>query len=120
METFDDILTSVLKSIEDNPSANVDEVITTKMDEMGLSDEGKKILAETNAHLEGFEAAYQSLKAAKDKGNTRTQWLQEEVYKIGEKNNLTDEQKEKLIQDIATQATESIIDTTLNAEKESL
>ena len=117
METFDDILTSVLKSIEDNPSANVEEVITTKMAEMGLSDEGEKILAETNAHLKGFEAAYQSLKAAKDKGETRTQWLQEEVYKIGEKNQLTDEQKEQLINDLATQ-TESIIETTLNSEKE--
>ncbi len=120
METFDDILTSVLKSVEDNPSANVEEVIAAKMAEMGLSDEGEKLLAETNAHLDSFEEAYQSLKAAKKQGETRTQWLQEEIYKIGQKNHLTEEQTEQLIQDIATQATESIIDTTLNAEKESL
>ena len=43
MKSFNEILASILKSIENNPSSNIDEVIASKMSELGLSAEGQKI-----------------------------------------------------------------------------
>lgn len=42
MKSFDEILTSILKSIGSNPSSNINEVIASKMSELGLSAEGQK------------------------------------------------------------------------------
>ena len=40
MNSFDEILTSILKTIEENPSADIDQLIAAKMAEMGLSEKG--------------------------------------------------------------------------------
>ena len=112
MESFDSILASILKSIEDNPSSNVDEVIAAKMSELGLSEEGQTTLAETNACLEAYHEMYSNLQAAKAEGATRNQWVQEELLQIANKHNLSDEQAEQLVADVA-KACEEGLKTTL-------
>ena len=112
MESFDSILASILKSIEDNPSSNVDEVIAAKMTELGLSAEGQATLAETNACLEAYHEMYSKLQAAKAEGESRNSWVQEELLQIANKHNLSDEQAEQLVADVA-KACEEGLKTTL-------
>ena len=101
MNTFEEILTSMLKAVEENPSANVDDVIAAKVAELGLSPEGMKTLEETNSYLEAYDEMYQKLQAAKAEGESRSAWIQDELLSIGDKYNLTDEQKEALIGSIS-------------------
>lgn len=112
MESFDSILASILKSIEGNPSSNVDEVIAAKMSELGLSAEGQATLAETNACLEAYHEMYSKLQAAKAEGESRNSWVQEELLQIANKHNLSDEQAEQLAADVA-KACEEGLKTTL-------
>ncbi len=113
MNTFDEILNSILKSIEDNPSIDVDEVIAQKMSEMGISDESKKTLSETNSYLEAYDEMYAKLQAAKAEGDTRREWVQEELLSIADRHHLSEEQKEKLFSDI-TSACDNSLKTTIS------
>ena len=113
MESFDDILTSLLKSVESAPSSNVDEVIASKMKEFGLSEEGQKILDETNSYLVAFHEAYHDLQDAKKRGETGNSWMQGKLIGIAQKHELSDEQTEKLVEDIAEVCKEGF-ETTLN------
>lgn len=102
METFDEILTSILKSVESNPSLDIDEVIAQKMSELGLSEEGQKKLAETNSHLEAYDKKFSELQAAKADGDSRSSWVQDELLSIARKHGLSEEQTEQLITDVST------------------
>ena len=112
MESFDSILASILKFMEENPSSDVDEVIATKMSELGLSAEGQATLAETNACLEAYQEMFLKLQAAKKEGESRNSWVQEELLQIANKHNLSDEQAEQLVADVA-KACEEGLKTTL-------
>ena len=112
MESFDSILTTILKSIESNPNQNVDEVIASKMSELGLSAEGQKKVEETNAYLEAFNEMFAKLQTAKLKGESRNSWVQDELFLIADKHHLSDEQKEQFIADVAA-ACENGLKTTL-------
>ena len=102
-ETFDTILTSILKAIEENPSANIDELIKIKTTELGLSQEGQEKLDETNAYLEAYDEVYKRLQAAKEEGTVSYKWLQNELLSIGDKYNLSDENKEMLIESVSAE-----------------
>ena len=112
MESFDNILTSILKSIESNPNQDVDEVIASKMTELGLSTEGQKKLEETNSYLEAFNEMLSKLQAAKQEGESRNSWVQGELLLIADKHHLSDEQKEQFIADVAA-ACDNGLKTTL-------
>lgn len=112
MKSFDEILTSILKSIESNPSSNIDEVIASKMSELGLSAEGQKILAETNSYLEAYDEMLTKLQAAKADGYSRSAWVQDELIKIANKNGLSEEQTEQFIANVAA-ACDNGLKTTL-------
>ena len=112
MESFDSILTTILKSIESNPNQDVDEVIASKMSELGLSAEGQKKLEETNSYLEAFNEMFAKLQAAKQDGESRNSWVQDELLLIADKHHLSDEQKEQFIADVAA-ACEKGLKTTL-------
>ena len=101
-ETFDDILTSVLKAIESNPDLDVDEVIASKMSELGLSAEGQKKLTETNSYLEAYEEMFAKLQAAKAEGESRSSWIQDELLLIANKYGLSESQTEQLVTDVAS------------------
>ncbi len=116
MQTFDEILSSILKAIESNPTMNVDDVIAAKMQELGLSAEGQKTLAETNAYLDAYNEMYAKLQAAKAEGETRASWVQDEMLQIADKHNLSDEQKQQLISDIAAQCEEGLNKTLTEGE----
>lgn len=116
MNKFDETLSSILKLIEENPAADIDELVAAKMSELGVSAEAMKTLKETNSYLEAYDEMYSRLKAAQNEGKTRVVWVQNELWKIAEKHHLTDEQKEQLCSDMAS-ACEDSLKTTLEEGK---
>lgn len=118
MNTFDEILTSILNTVEEDPTANIDELLATKLSELGISEEGMKTFQETSSYLEAYNEMYAKLQAAKeaDEYLTRNEWLQNELLAIADKHQLTDEQKEQLISDISTQCEDSLKSTIESGE----
>lgn len=116
MKSFDEILTSILKEIEENPTANIDELLAVKISELGISEEGMKTFQETSKSLESFDEMFAELQVAKSKGDTRSEWVQEQILNIGDKHQLTDEQKEQLITDIASVSEKNLESTLVGRE----
>ena len=107
-QTFEEILDSLLKAYEKGGGRDMDAIIADKIKELGLSKEGNKTLSETNSYLEAYEEMYQKLK---ESGKPRTQWLQEELYRIAKSHNLSDEQTEQLMADFASECGNSLNET---------
>ena len=61
MNSFDEILSSMLNIVEENPSADIDALLASKLSELGLSDKGMKTLSETNSVLEAYDEMYRKL-----------------------------------------------------------
>lgn len=119
MNSFDEILSSILISIEEDPSANIDDLLAKKMNELGLSEEGIKTLAETNSYLETYHETYLKLQKAKsdeDEPATRDEWLQTEILNVADKHNLTDDQKEQLVSELSSACRESLNSTITKGE----
>lgn len=108
MNTFDEILKSILKTVEDNPTANIDGLLAAKMTELGISAENKKLQQETSRYIDAFDEMNKKLQEAKDQGVTRKQWIQDEIIAIADKHQLNDEQKEQLFNSLAHGFNDSI------------
>ena len=113
MDEFDKILDSILDEIEKNPTSDVDKIIATKMNELGLSEQGKALLSDTNNYLNAYDEAYAKLQQAKENGETRISWVQKSLLEIAKANNLSDEQAEQLLADWATES-EKVLNKTKN------
>ena len=49
---------------------------------MGVSEEGKALLSETNEYIDGFAEKMAALQDAKEEGKSRKQWMLEEMDRI--------------------------------------
>lgn len=81
-QNFEDILTSMLEQLDENPNQDVDTLIKDECEKMGVSEEGKALLAETNEYIDGFAEKMASLQKAKEDGKSRKQWMLEEMDRI--------------------------------------
>lgn len=52
-QTFDEILTSMLEQLENNPDQDIDVLVKDECERMGVSKEGKALLSETNEYIDG-------------------------------------------------------------------
>lgn len=93
MATYQEILKSLLEAVAENPNSNIDELLTKKALEYGLSEKEIEELSSANSLIDKFESKNQELVEARKNGMTRESFL------YGEINNLTDgkEDKEKEI-----------------------
>ena len=93
MATYKEILKSLLEAVAENPNSNIDELLTKKALEYGLSKKEIEELSSANSLIDKFESKNQELVEARKNGMTRESFL------YGEINNLTDgkEDKEKEI-----------------------
>lgn len=85
--TFEDILTSLLESYENNPEQNVESFIESKCKEFNLTDEQVKTIKEANEYLDGFAAMGESLSEARVEGKSRKRWVLETVDAVAEDRN---------------------------------
>lgn len=81
-QNFEEILTSMLERLEENPNQDVNALIKDECEKMGVSEEGKALLAETNEYIDGFAERMASLQEAKEDGKSRKQWMLEEMDRI--------------------------------------
>ncbi len=81
-KNFDEILTSMLEQLENNPDQDIDVLVKDECEKMGVSEEGKALLSETNEYIDGFAERMASLQKAKEDGKSRKQWMLEEMDRI--------------------------------------
>ncbi len=65
METFEEILASYLEAFEQHPDQDVEQLITKKTTERGLSNKGRALLQETNVYLDDFQQKVEEIADAK-------------------------------------------------------
>ena len=114
-QTFDEILTSMLEQLENNPNQDIDVLVKDECEKMGVSEEGKALLSETNEYIDGFAERMVSLQKAKENGKSRKQWMLEEMDRILEGR---DEQEKAEIVSAISDAGENVNNETLTNEED--
>ena len=115
LQTFDEILTSMLEQLENNPDQDVDVLVKDECEKMGVSEEGKALLSETNEYIDGFAEKMAALQKAKEEGRSRKQWMLEEMDRILEGR---DEQEKADIVSAISDAGENVNNETLKEEED--
>ena len=114
-KNFEDILTSMLERLDENPDQDVNALIKDECEKMGVSDEGKALLSETNGYIDGFAERMASLQKAKEEGRSRKQWMLAEMDRILEGR---DEQEKAEIVSAISDAGENVNNETLKEEED--
>lgn len=114
-QNFEEILTSMLEQWDENPDQDVNVLIEKECEKMGVSENGKALLSETNEYIESFAANMASLQAAKEKGVSRRQWLLTELDRVLEGR---DEAEKAKIVSAISDTTEKVNEETLTKEEE--
>lgn len=114
-QTFDEILTSMLEQLENNPNQDIDVLVKDECEKMGVSEEGKALLSETNEYIDGFAERMASLQKAKENGKSRKQWMLAEMDRIMEGR---DEQEKAEIVSAISDAGENVNNETLTNEED--
>lgn len=114
-QTFEDILTSMLEQLENNPNQDIDVLVKDECKKMGVSEEGKALLSETNEYIDGFAERMASLQKAKENGKSRKQWMLAEMDRIMEGR---DEQEKAEIVSAISDAGENVNNETLTNEED--
>ena len=112
---FDEILTSMLEQLENNPDQDIDVLVKDECEKMGVSEEGKALLSETNEYIDGFAEKMAALQKAKEEGKSRKQWVLEEMDRIMEGR---DEQEKAEIVSAISDAGENVNNETLTNEED--
>ena len=81
-KSFDEILTSMLEQLDNNPDLDIDVLVKDECEKIGVSEEGKALLSETNEYIDGFAEKMAALQKAKEEGKSRKQWVLEEMDRI--------------------------------------
>lgn len=114
-QTFDEILTSMLEQLENNPDQDIDVLVKDECERMGVSKEGKALLSETNEYIDGFAEKMAALQTAKEDGKSRKQWMLEKMDRILEGR---DEQEKAEIVSAISDAGENVNNETLKEEED--
>ena len=114
-QSFEDILTSMLEQLENNPDQDIDVLVKDECEKMGVSEEGKALLSETNEYIDGFAERMASLQKAKENGKSRKQWMLAEMDRILEGR---DEQEKAEIVSAISDAGENVNNETLKEEED--
>lgn len=114
-QTFEDILTSMLEQLENNLNQDIDVLVKDECEKMGVSEEGKALLSETNEYIDGFAERMASLQKAKENGKSRKQWMLAEMDRILEGR---DEQEKAEIVSAISDAGENVNNETLTNEED--
>ena len=114
-KSFDEILTLMLEQLENNPDQDIDVLVKDECEKMGVSDEGKALLTETNEYIDGFAERMASLQKAKENGKSRKQWMLAEMDRIMEGR---DEHEKAEIVSAISDAGENVNNETLTNEED--
>lgn len=115
LQTFDEILISMLEQLENNPDQDIDVLVKDECEKMGVSEKGKALLSETNEYIDGFAEKMAALQKAKEEGRSRKQWMLAEMDRILEGR---DEQEKAEIVSAISDAGENVNNETLKDEED--
>ena len=114
-KSFDEILTSMLEQLENNPDQDIEVLVKGECEKMGVSEESMALLSETNEYIDDFAEKMTALQKAKEEGKSRKQWMLEEMDRILEGR---DEQEKAEIVSAISDAGENVNNETLNEEED--
>ena len=114
-QNFEEILTSMLERLDENPDQDVNVLIQDECEKMGVSDGGKALLTETNEYIDAFAERMASLQKAKEDGKSRKQWMLEEMDRIMDGR---DEAEKAQIASAISDAGENVNNDTLTNEED--
>ena len=114
-KNFDEILTSMLEQLENNPDQDIEVMVKDECEKMGVSEKGKALLSETNEYIDGFAEKMTTLQKAKEEGKSRKQWMLEEMDRILEG---CEEQEKAEIVSAISDAGENVNNETLTNEED--
>ena len=114
-KNFDEILTSMLEQLENNPDQDIDVLVKGECEKMGVSEESMALLSETNEYIDDFAEKMTALQKTKEEGKSRKQWMLEEMDRILEGR---DEQEKAEIVSAISDAGENVNNETLNDEED--
>ena len=114
-KNFEDILTSMLEQLENNPDQDIDVLVKDECEKMGVSEKGKALLSETNEYSDGFAEKMAALQKAKEEGRSRKQWMLAEMDRILDGR---DEQEKAEIVSAISDAGENVNNETLKEEED--
>ena len=109
-QTFDFILTSLLKAYESNSTQNIDEWIAEQCKDANLPEELVAMLKETNMYINAFSENATSLEKAKVEEKSRKRWILEKLDCIMEER--SEEEKAQVISTISETNEKMIEETT--------
>ena len=102
-------------SNKNNPDQDIEVLVKDECERMGVSEEGKALLSETNEYIDGFAERMASLQKAKEEGRSRKQWMLAEMDRILEGR---DEQEKAEIVSAISDAGENVNNETLKEEED--
>lgn len=105
----------MLEQLENNPDQDIDVLVKDECEKIGVSEEGKTLLSETNEYIDGFAERMASLQKAKEEGRSRKQWMLAEMDRILEGR---DEQEKAEIVSAISDAGENVNNETLKEEED--
>ena len=105
----------MLEQLENNPDQDIDVLVKSECEKMGVSEESMALLSETNEDIDGFAERMAALQKAKEEGKSRKQWMLEEMDRILEGR---DEQEKAEIVSAISDAGENVNNETLNDEED--
>ena len=114
-KSFEDILTSMLEQLENNPDLDIEVLVKDECEKMGVSEKGKALLSETNEYIDGFAEKMAALQKAKEEGRSRKQWMLAEMDRILDGR---DEQGKAEIVSAISDAGENVNNETLKDEED--
>lgn len=114
-QNFEEILAGMLEQLENNPNQDIDALVKDECEKLGVSEEAKALLSETNEYIDGFAEKFASLQNAKREGKSRERWVQEEMDNIMEGR---DEVEKAKIVSAISEASENVNTDTLTNEED--
>ena len=112
--TFDNVLSSLLEQLETNPGQDIDTLISKECEKLGVSQEARKLITETNNLIDGFAEKMDSLQNAKKQGTSRKEWLLKQLDEVMEGK---DESEKAKIVSAMSETAEIVNDRTLKEEE---
>ena len=114
MATFEEILTSLLKELEKNPQADVNNLVKQIAETLRLKCDAGNV-EEVNGIIDGIDSKYLELVGQKEETGISTQsWLRKSILKTADEHNMSEEEQTTFLESLAKHFEQNIDD---NLEK---
>lgn len=97
---MEEIITALLQEVENNPKAQIEDILVAKAAEYGLSKADQDLLKEAFGVVDKITEEHEKLNAIREAGGTREEYIGQSVRALAEKENVSEEQFKEIDQAI--------------------